>query len=481
MAYATVAFLLFWLYLFRLSGTGLLGPDEPRYAAIGREMARSGDWITPRLWGQPWFEKPPLLYWMTGAGFRFGLGQELAPRLPIAAVSLLFLVFFYWAVRREFGAKQAAYATAILASCAGWLSLSYVAVADLPMSAFFSAAMLLGMIWVRSGGAKWLTAAAAALGFAVLAKSLVPLALAIPFAWLARNRLRSLLCWQAIAVFVAVAAPWHILCYLKNGEPFIRTLFWEHQFQRFTSGALLHSQPFWFYLPVILAALFPWTPAIALAFRKRLYSDQRCVFLLLWITFGLLFFSRAENKLPGYVLPLLPPAAALTGFALAESGRGARWTLAASAALLCLVSPLVSMLPGALAFGLSSSQIPAWNFAWMIPLGVAAAVWYLESRRQRSAAVLVMAAAVTVAVIYLKLVSFPAIDSIYSARSLWRRIAPDAGNVCVEEINRRWRYGLNYYSIEPLPDCAQAPRPVRVTQAEGAPVGVSGNTGILNF
>src|ERR1700731_4703598 len=72
----------FLLFFFRLSGTGLLGPDEPRYAAIGREMARSGDWITPRLWGQPWFEKSPWLYWMTGTGFRLGLNEELAPRLP---------------------------------------------------------------------------------------------------------------------------------------------------------------------------------------------------------------------------------------------------------------------------------------------------------------------------------------------------------------------------------------------------------------
>ena len=62
--------LLVVLYFYGLTTTGLLGPDEPRYAAIGREMAISGDWVTPRLWGQPWFEKPALLYWMTAIGFR---------------------------------------------------------------------------------------------------------------------------------------------------------------------------------------------------------------------------------------------------------------------------------------------------------------------------------------------------------------------------------------------------------------------------
>jgi len=91
------------VYFYRLDAAGVLGPDEPRYASIGREMARSGDWITPRLWGQPWFEKPALLYWMTGAAFRLGLGPDIAPRLPVALFSVAFLIFFWWRLRREFG------------------------------------------------------------------------------------------------------------------------------------------------------------------------------------------------------------------------------------------------------------------------------------------------------------------------------------------------------------------------------------------
>src|ERR1700677_734059 len=79
---------LFSLYFFGLTRTGLIGPDDPRYAAIGRAMAATGDWITPRLWGAPWFEKPALLFWMTGAGFKAGLGVDLAPRLPVAIASV---------------------------------------------------------------------------------------------------------------------------------------------------------------------------------------------------------------------------------------------------------------------------------------------------------------------------------------------------------------------------------------------------------
>jgi len=316
----------------------------------------------------------------------------------------------------------------------------------------------------------WLIAAAAALGFAVLAKGLVPLVLAIPFAWHARTKGRDLLRWQPITSFLTVATPWYALCYLKNGAPFIRTLFWEHHIGRYLSPALQHPQPFWYFVPVFAAALFPWTPAMALLFNRRIYSDPRCQFLLLWLGFGLIFFSTGINKLPGYILPLVPPAAALAGIALAKADRAARWVLAGSSALLFLVFPLASMLPRALVDGLSKSRIPAWNFVWAIPIGLAAVVTFLELRRKRSTAVFLVTAAITAAVIYLKIVSFPAIEESYSARSLWRKIASDPGSVCVEEIQRNWRYGLNYYSVEPLPDCEHAPRSVHVKQENGAPV-----------
>src|SRR6059058_1547329 len=89
-------YLLYLLYFFGLTNAGLVGPDEPRYAAVARQMAQSGDWITPRLWGEPWFEKPALLYWMEAAAFRLGLSEDLAPRLPVAVFSVAFLIFFYW-------------------------------------------------------------------------------------------------------------------------------------------------------------------------------------------------------------------------------------------------------------------------------------------------------------------------------------------------------------------------------------------------
>src|SRR5690242_1806888 len=135
--------LAYLLYFYRLDGAGLLGPDEPRYAAVGRAMARSGDWVTPRLWGEPWLEKPALLYWTTATGFRAGLGPELAPRLPVALAAVLFLLLYAWVLAREFGGRTAAIAVLILSTCWGWVGYSQIGITDLLLTATLSAGMLL--------------------------------------------------------------------------------------------------------------------------------------------------------------------------------------------------------------------------------------------------------------------------------------------------------------------------------------------------
>src|SRR5215472_17563479 len=102
-------------------------------------MSKSGDWVTPRLNGSPWFEKPPLLYWTTAAANRLGLRDEWAARLPITLESLAFLAFFFETLRRAFGLGSATAASAILATSAGWMAASFAAITDLPMSAALGA------------------------------------------------------------------------------------------------------------------------------------------------------------------------------------------------------------------------------------------------------------------------------------------------------------------------------------------------------
>ncbi len=460
-----------FLYFFGLSSIGIIGPDEARYASIGRAMAVSGDWVTPRLWGDAWFEKPALTYWMIGLGTQAGLGPELGPRLPVALLSVAFLVFYYWALCREFGRRAALYASAILATSAGWLAFSHVAVTDLPMSACFAAAMLLAVRWIDTGSRRTLALAGALLGAAVLAKGLVPLALAAPLAWFGKRRLRE--AWPGAVAFLAVAAPWYALCWLRNGRAFTDEFFWRHHFERYANGALAHPQPFWFYAPVLAAGLFPWTPLLAHLVGRAVVKDWRRRLLAAWVVFGFVFFSAATNKLPGYLLPLMPALCALIGIVLAEA-RSARWTLGISALLLALLPAVAVVLPDALLAGLRRADWSGAQWMWLVPAAMLAGViWLLAARERQGAALLLVALFAAAGVTAVKAVVAARVDQRATARPLWRAIAGRSSQVCVADIHRAWRYGLNYYSVTPLPECSNQPRPIEIRQQPGIPPSVT--------
>jgi 4-amino-4-deoxy-L-arabinose transferase-like glycosyltransferase len=336
------------------------------------------------------------------------------------------------------------------------------------MSAAFTLAMLLCFRWlVDKASPARLTWAAALIGLAVLAKGLVPLALSAPLVWMGRRRFLELLKPRYIATFLAVAGPWYAACAAVNGKAFLVKFFIDHHLGRYTTNALLHEQPVWFYLPVIVGAIFPWIPALPAIFRKT--QDPRRQLLYLWIAWGLLFFSLSTNKLPGYMLPLLPPLAILIGLALDEV-RNALPVLVAMALLMAIIPALVTVLPQALAHGLSRSDWPSPDWTWAIPILAIVPVWYFEKQGKRSLAMDVLAALLTGGVIILKTSAFPAIDANVSARPLWKQIEPVRDQVCiVEPLQRHWRYGLNYYSVTPLPSCEQSPLPYRVERSPGDP------------
>lgn len=454
-----LAAIVYLLYFHGMTAMGLHGPDEPRYASIGRAMAASGDWVTPRLWGEPWFEKPALLYWMTAAGFRLGLGPESAPRLPVTLLSVAFLFFFYRLLREQFAPEPAAYATAILGASAGWLAYSRTAVTDLPLSAFFGLSMLLAMEWLRTGDPRRLGWAGAALGVAMLAKGLVPVVLAAPLLWFGRARLLDL--WRFAAAALLVAAPWYALCAAANGTAFLEDFFLKHHLSRFASGGLQHVQPFWFYLPVLLGTVFPWTPLAALL--RWPGQDKARQFLWAWLLFGFVFFSAAQNKLPGYLLPLMPALAALLGDALAVRERNPRWALVGAGVLLAFTPAILPALPEALSSG-SGSALPYvvwWHGA--IPAAVVSLVVYLlDARHGRAFATAVLVALVAAMSWRIVHDAFPAIDASVSARSAWREHPGMAGQVCLDDPRRAFQYGMDYYYNAPIPDCEMEPREIRV-------------------
>ena len=434
------------VYVSSLGRVGFLGPDEPRYASIGREMARSGDWVTPRLDGSPWFEKPPLLYWMTGAGQRLHLSDEWAARLPLALASLAFLWFFRRVLAREFSPRVALAASGILATSAGWIAYSFAAITDLPMSAALGAAMLIALFDTRPRQGY---VAGVFLGLAVLAKGFVPLVLIAPVLLIARRKRLAM-----IGGAVVIAAPWYILCTVRNGSAFWNEFFWKHHVDRFLHPTLDHPQPFWYYVPILLAGLFPWTPLAGLLFRPKTYSDERVRFLMLWLLFGLVFFSAAQNKLPGYVLPLLPAMAIVLAVAL-DKTPAAGWWIGACVALLIAAPAIAALLPAALLSGVTSAHFSFARLArgWPFILATGGIFWlgWLGKREQ---AMLAAALATLAAIVYFKIAVLPVLDQQYSVRGFWRTHAQQLDAACVKGVRREWVYGLNYYAGRPLPECS---------------------------
>jgi 4-amino-4-deoxy-L-arabinose transferase-like glycosyltransferase len=440
------------LYLLDLGGVGFISTDEPRYASIGREMARSGDWVTPRLDGAAWFEKPPLLYWMIAAGNITRLPDEWAARLPVALLSLGFLLFFFYIIAREFTTRTAIAAVTILASSAGWLAYSFGALTDLPMSAMLGAAILAALFEKK----KWSGfAAGALLGLAVLAKAFVPLVLFAPVFLIARGKR------AAIAVgLIGVALPWHLLCFLRNGQAFWAEYFWRQQFSRFFTHERQHLQPWWFYLPVLLAGLFPWTPLMALLARPSTYLDVRMRYLGGWLLYGLAFFSASQNKLAGYLLPLMPGLALLLAVGIDHAIEKSKITsglLAASIASLMLLPTVVSALPDAMLTGVGRTHV---DLVLGMPFLLAAAVvWWLSWSGKPSLAMLAGGMAVVFGVAYFKGAAFPELDDRVSVRGFWRAHGPEGASACLEGVGRSWEYGLNYYAGRPFHVCSAGETP----------------------
>lgn len=454
------------LYLYNLGGAGFgLDPDEPRYASIGREMAHSGDWITPHLDGAPWFEKPPLLYWMTAGATKLGLRDEWAARLPVALLSLVFLAFFYSIVEREFSGRTAMIATALLGTSAGWIGYSFVAVTDLPVAATFNAAMLLALFDTRPrrgrpGGSLpiasgWI--AGALLGLAILAKAFLPALLFVPVWLVARGKRLPI-----IAGAVLVAAPWHIAMLLKHGHAFWDVYFWQQQVGRFNSARLLHGQPFWFYLAVLPLGLFPWTPLFALLARKKTYTDVRVSSLAIWLALALVFLSAFANKLPGYLLSLLPSMAIVLAMAL-EKAPFQEWWIAACVLLLALTPSISALLPDAVIAGSTHAAWPVRPLGVPFALAAAAGVWWLAWRRQPALAVLAGALAAVIAAGYVKATALPVLDRRVAARSFFRAHSAEFQDACLDpNVSRKAWYALEYYANRKLPECPPAVVPVRV-------------------
>ena len=357
-----LAFIAFYFY--GLGHLPLVGPDEPRYAQVGREMFLRGDWITPTLGGHTWFEKPALLYWMEIAAFHvFGV-HDWSARLGPALCGVLTVVAIWLLTRQaEFGAKddqisRGHVTSLIVASCLGMLVFSRGASFDIVITMTTTWALSCFLLSELGEDLRRQTLMRVGfyffVGLSLLAKGLVGIVIpagVIGFYYLLRREWPKRALWVSLLwgapLAILVSAVWYGPVIYKHGWVFVNEFFVQHHFARYLSNKYHHPQPFYFYPAILLMLTLPWTSFLIDAFiraknwnwRGPQNSSRLLVFSLGWILFPILFFSFSGSKLPGYILPVLPAALILISSSVhrLQEKQDARWPMIVTGLLLVFV------------------------------------------------------------------------------------------------------------------------------------------------
>lgn len=326
----------FGFSFFQLLGrVPLLEPDEGRYAEIPREMLERCDFVTPFLNYVKYLEKPPLHYWLNAISMSVFGQNEFAARFSGALMGLLTVLLVYHAGRRLFDRRSGLLAALILGTSIGFLAQARVNITDMTLTCTLSAALVFFIVAAREGEKRkglyyHLSYISAAL--AVLAKGLIGIVFpgVIIFLFLLVTRrwrlLREMRLATGIPLFLAVAAPWFVLVSLRNPE-FARFFFIHEHFERFTSTVHGRYEPFWFFIPVLLGTMLPWSFFIPAPLRgiwreRQAPAGGPRLYLLIWAAFIFLFFSKSGSKLIPYILPVFPPLALLVGNAFSSAFEG---------------------------------------------------------------------------------------------------------------------------------------------------------------
>lgn len=341
-----IVFALIWFC--NLDYRRLVHPDEGRYAEIPREMVATGDWVTPRLDGIKYFEKPALQYWLTAAAYEaFGVHPWTA-RLWPALAGFLGVVFMGYVGLRLEGPTVGLYGAAALGSMLWYAGNAHILTLDAGLTLWMSAGLGSFLLAQHEGapGARfgWMIAAWAALALATLSKGLIGIVLPGTALFAYSLATRDWAVWRRLYIvpgaiaFLALAAPWFVVVSLRN-PGFFDFFFIHEHFTRFLTAEHHRPGAWWYFVPILLVGLLPWTlvffATMVRAWRSagsaaNGFNAQR--FALVWAAVIFVFFSASGSKLPSYILPVFPALALVLGWQLA--------TLA-DATLVRLTVPLV--------------------------------------------------------------------------------------------------------------------------------------------
>jgi 4-amino-4-deoxy-L-arabinose transferase-like glycosyltransferase len=480
-------------------GLGLVGADEPRYAQIAHEMLGHFDsahtigdrlraCVTPYLYGHPWLEKPALYYWRAMFLFQdFGV-HDWSARLPSTTFAFIMVGLIYLHMRR-FRPGGHIDAAIITVCCAAIIGFSRGASTDMQMAAPLAIGLLGWYAWYETDSKFWLYDIYFFTGLATLAKGPVApfLALCIiaAFALLRRewSILRRSFWWPGVLLYFAMVLPWFLAVQHQN-PTFFREFFLEHNLERFATDRYQHVQPPWYYIVVVILGMMPWTVIAIRAlvdgiltsvaeWRLRRASNRHPApkrpgdafpeFLVLWALIPIAFFSFSQSKLPGYILPSIPPLAILTGDFLYRRRAGLnRWLLLSHALLCGLMTIFTLLLPWFVAHGAAMPPTRAIVVALFAAIGAAALILIVVKGFGVTRLRLVTSCVLVVLMLHLYGVGpffgIPQIhatkrvinllDRSYSARPLAERlatVAPPDETVAVFNVRRDVEFGLAFY------------------------------------
>ncbi len=318
--------------------------DEGRYSEIPRYMAQSGDWVTPRLNGIKYFEKPPLQYWATAAAYNVFGEHHWTARLWPALAGFLGVLLIFHVGARLYGASAGIYAALVLASSLLYTGMAHILTLDMGLTFFLGLAMA-GMLLALDPRADartnrvWMHVAAAGCALAVLSKGLIgivlPGAVIVIYMLVKRDLalVRRLHLVTGGLLFLAISAPWFVAVSLANPE-FPQFFFIHEHLARYTSTIHQRYQPWYYFIPILLIGILPWLLTLGDALigalrRPRVAGFDATLFLLLWSGFIFAFFSLSGSKLPSYILPMFPALALLIAVRLTTiDARVLAWQLA---------------------------------------------------------------------------------------------------------------------------------------------------------
>ncbi|MDA8390666.1 MAG: glycosyltransferase family 39 protein [Gammaproteobacteria bacterium] len=407
-----------FVYAFMLGSRELGVPDEARYCEIPREMVASGHYITPRLDGVLYFEKPPLFYWLQSLSIHlFGLSQW-SMRFWTACFAVIGCVAVYAMGRHLYDRRTGFLSALVLGTSLLYFSMGHIITLDMAVSVLLCLS-LFAFVWAetqplglsRRWGMGWAFVFAA---LATLTKGLIGIVfpmmaiglwIILYWDW---GQMRRMYLGQGVLLYLLIAAPWHIMMQLRH-PTFFHYYFIRQHFERYLTDVAHRYQPFWYFLPVVFAGLLPWSAFAAQTVRFHLRSlwaerdrNRSVMLLVIWIVSIFVFFSVSDSKLIPYILPIFPPAAILIGRYLAHRwneplSRADRIAFFATGVIGVLLGLAIAIAVPATRPSLEPHTMPivmAWVGAAFALTGVAAAVTGL--RRGLSRGVVLLACGFTV-------------------------------------------------------------------------------------